>query len=70
MAGTTGLRQRALAHLDVTLVGFDLVLSAAFLLISSIDGSIYFKGVGVGLLIAGATGTVATAVKRSRAIGS
>jgi len=61
-------RKRILSKLDVTLVLFDLVLCAAFLLLSAVipynpsfnlSQNPYLRGVGVGLAIAGVTGLVA-----------
>jgi hypothetical protein len=52
-----------LAHLDVTLVIFDLLLSAIFIALGYLTGDPYIRGVGVGLIIAGVTGGVAYLVK-------
>ena len=48
-----------LKRLDTVLIVFDLVLSGIFLSLSYLAGSLYFKGVGVGLLIAGVTSAIA-----------
>ncbi|HTP54554.1 MAG TPA: hypothetical protein VML94_06315 [Thermoplasmata archaeon] len=45
--------------MDTVLVLFALVLSAIFLSLSYLTGSLYLKGVGVGLLIAGVTSAIA-----------
>jgi len=50
--------------LDVILTLFDLVLSAVFLSIGYFTGNPYFRGVGVGLLIAGVTSAVAVLYRR------
>lgn len=52
-------RKRVLGRLDATLIIFDLVLSVIFLSLSYLLGSLYFRGVGIGLVIAGVTGAVA-----------
>jgi len=41
------------------LIALELVLSAIFLIISLITGNPYFKGVGIGLVIAWATSSIA-----------
>jgi len=56
-----------LKRLDATLMAFDLVLCAAFLSLAYVDGSLYFKGVGVGLLIAGVTSAVAVLYRSKKA---
>lgn len=57
-------RRELLRRLDVTLILFELVLSAIFLFISVLDNSVYFRGVGVGLTIAWVTSAVAVLVRR------
>jgi hypothetical protein len=57
--GTPAWRRWVLARLDPTLVLFDLVLTAIFISVSYATGNIYFRGVGVGLLIAGVTSGIA-----------
>lgn len=52
-------REGILARLDVTLVLFDLALSVIFIVLGYLTGSLYIRGVGIGLLIAGVTGGVA-----------
>ena len=56
-------RSGILARLDVTLVLFDLLLSAIFLALGYLTGNPYIRGVGVGLLIAGVTAGVAYLAK-------
>ena len=50
---------RLRGRLDTTLILFELVLSVIFLLVSYLTGNSYFKGVGVGLIIAWATSALA-----------
>jgi hypothetical protein len=50
--------------LDVTLIVFDLVLSVIFLALSFMTGSLYLRGVGIGLVIAWVTGAVAVLFRR------
>jgi hypothetical protein len=52
-------RKKVLARLDTTLILFELVLSVVFISLSYISGSIYLRGVGVGLVIAWVTSSVA-----------
>jgi hypothetical protein len=47
-----------LERLDTVLILFELVLSVIFLLVSYLTGNIYFKGVGVGLVIAWVTSAI------------
>jgi hypothetical protein len=56
-------RRGILVRLDVTLVLFDLLLSAIFIVLGYLTGNPYLRGVGVGLAIAGVTGGVAYIVK-------
>jgi hypothetical protein len=48
-----------LGRLDLTLIVFELVLSIIFISLSYIAGSIYLRGVGVGLIIAWVTSALA-----------
>jgi hypothetical protein len=57
-------RLRLLGRLELVLVVFELVLSVIFLSLSFLSGSIYLKGVGVGLVIAWVTSGIAYVVKR------
>lgn len=50
----------------IKLVALEFVLSLVFLLISFFSGNIYFKGVGVGLLIAWVTGAIAYFIVKKR----
>jgi hypothetical protein len=53
--------------IHIKLVVLELILSVIFLSISYISGNLYFRGVGVGLLIAWVTGAVAYFVVKRRA---
>ena len=48
------------------LIGLELVLSLFFISLGYISGSAYFRGVGIGLLIAWVTGAIAYFVVRKR----
>ena len=48
------------------LVGLELVLSVIFISLGYISGNEYFRGLGVGLLIAWVTGAIAYFVVRKR----
>lgn len=51
-------------HLIEALIILELVLSAIFLVISYLTGNIYFKGVGIGLVIAWVTSAIAYLYKK------
>jgi hypothetical protein len=51
-------------HLLTALIALELVLSAIFLLVSYLTGNMYFKGVGVGLVIAWVTSAIAYYIKK------
>ena len=51
-------------HLLTALIALELVLSAIFLLVSYHTGNIYFKGVGIGLIIAWVTSAIAYLFKK------
>ena len=51
-------------HLDTTLILFELVLSVIFLLVSYLTSNIYFRGVGIGLVIAWVTSAIAYLYKK------
>jgi hypothetical protein len=55
-------------HLDTALIMLELVLSVIFILVGYLTGNIYFRGVGVGLIIAWVTSAIAYLYKRK--IGS
>lgn len=58
-------RLRLLKQLDMVLILFEFVLSVIFLLISYILRNVYFKGVGIGLLIAWVTSAIAYLFKKN-----
>ena len=66
--GMEDWRKGVLARLDVVLVSFDLLLSAIFIAYGYLSSSLYIRGVGVGLLIAGVTAGIAY-LYRSRTAG-
>ena len=53
-------------HLDTALILLEFVLSAIFIPLGYITGNIYFRGVGVGLIIAWVTSAIAYLYKRKR----
>ncbi len=57
-------RKSILKRLDVTLIIFELVLSVIFISLSYLTGNIYFKGVGVGLIISWVTSAIAYLYKK------
>jgi hypothetical protein len=59
-----------LGRLDVTLVLFELVLSALFLLVAYLTGNAYFRGVGVGLIIAWVTSALAIYILKKKTVKS
>lgn len=60
------IRDKALMNLEVTLIIFELILSAVFILVGYLTGNIYFRGVGVGLVIAWVTSAIAYFYKLSK----
>ena len=57
-------RLRLLGQLDRVLILFELVLSVIFILVGYFTGNIYFRGVGVGLMIAWVTSAIAYFFKK------
>lgn len=53
-----------LRRLDTVLIVFELVLSVIFISVSYLTGNLYFKGVGIGLVIAWVTSAIAYLFKR------
>lgn len=51
-------------HLLTALIALELVLSVIFLLTAYLNGNIYFKGVGIGLVIAWVTSGIAYLFKK------
>jgi hypothetical protein len=70
MAEIPEWRLQVLRRLDVTLVLFDLVLTVIFLSVGYITGNPYFRGVGVGLLIAGVTSGIAYLYRKRAGVSS
>ncbi len=52
-------------YLLAALILLELVLSAIFLLLSYITRSLYFKGVGIGLVIAWVTSAIAYLIRKN-----
>jgi len=52
-------RKSILGRLDTTLILFELVLSVIFISVGYLTSNIYFRGVGVGLIIAWVTSAIA-----------
>jgi len=52
-------RRGILARLDLTLILFEVILSGIFFSLSYLTGSVYVRGVGVGLVIAWVTSAIA-----------
>lgn len=50
--------------MDVVLILFEFVLSVIFISVSYLTGNMYFKGVGVGLVIAWVTSAIAYVYRR------
>jgi hypothetical protein len=57
-----------LARLDLTLILFDLVLSVIFISVGYLTGNVYFRGVGVGLIIAWVTSGIVYLYKKRNPI--
>jgi hypothetical protein len=57
-------RKKVLGRLDTTLILFELVLSVIFILVGYLTGNIYFRGVGVGLIISWVTSAIAYLYKK------
>lgn len=55
-----------LGRLDTTLILFELVLSVIFISLSYLTGNIYFKGVGVGLIISWVTSALAYLYRKKK----
>jgi hypothetical protein len=57
-------RKGILGRLDMTLISFELVLSVIFISLSYLTGSLYLRGIGVGLIIAWVTSAIAYLYKK------
>jgi hypothetical protein len=58
-------RKKVLGRLDTTLILFELVLSVIFIPVGYLTGNMYFRGVGVGLMIAWVTSAIAYLYKKN-----
>lgn len=68
MAEIPEWRRRVLVRLDVTLIAFQAVLSVVFLGIGLATANPYFRGVGVGLVIAWVTSLIAVVYRRQAGV--
>jgi hypothetical protein len=59
-------RKKVLGRLDTTLILFELVLSVIFILVAYLTSNIYFKGVGVGLIISWVTSALAYLYRKKK----
>ena len=59
-------RKSILERLDATLILFELVLSALFILAGHLISSPYLKGIGVGLIIAWVTSALAYLYRKKK----
>ena len=59
-------KKSILRRLDRTLILFELVLSVIFILLSYLTSNIYFKGVGVGLIISWVTSALAYLYRKKK----
>jgi hypothetical protein len=59
-------RRSILEHLATTLIVFELVLSVIFNLASRLIGSMYLKGISVGLIISWVTSAIAYFYKKKK----
>ena len=55
-----------MGRLDTTLILFELILSVIFISVGYLAGSAYFRGVGVGLVIAWVTSALALFIKKEK----
>ncbi len=58
-------RKKVLERLDTALILLEFVLSAIFIFVGYSIGNIYFRGVGVGLIIAWVTSAIAHLYKKN-----
>ena len=66
--GKKSILEQAREQLDVTLILFELVLSVIFILVGHLMGSIYLRGIGVGLIISWVTSAIAYFVTRKKKV--
>jgi hypothetical protein len=60
--------EQAREHSVLTLALFELVLSVIFILVGYLIGSMYFRGVGVGLTISWVTSALAYFITRKKKV--
>ena len=61
-----GFRDRVLRQLDKALILFELILSVIFILVGHLTNSMYFRGVGIGLIIAWVTSALAYLYRKKK----
>jgi hypothetical protein len=66
--GEKSILEQAREHLVLTLALFELVLSVIFILVGYLIGSMYFRGVGVGLIISWVTSAIAYFITRKKKV--
>ncbi|MGA2157652.1 MAG: hypothetical protein ABSG90_00395 [Dehalococcoidia bacterium] len=66
--GKKSILEQARERSDVTLILFELVLSVIFILVGHLIGSIYLRGIGVGLIISWVTSAIAYFVTRKKKV--
>ena len=64
--GKKSILEQARERLDITLILFELVLSVIFILMGHLTGSIYLRGIGVGLIISWVTSALAYFITRMK----
>ena len=64
--GKKSILEQARERLDITLILFELVLSGIFILVGHLTGSIYLRGIGVGLIISWVTSALAYFITRMK----
>ena len=64
--GKKSILEQARERLDMTLILFELVLSVIFILVGHLIGSIYLRGIGVGLIISWVTSALAYFITRKK----
>ena len=66
--GEKSILEQARERVDVTLILFELVLSVIFILVGHLIGSIYLRGIGVGLIISWVTSAIAYFITRKKKV--
>jgi hypothetical protein len=67
---TMDVKKIQMGQLLPILVVFELVLSVVFILVGYLTGNIYFRGVGIGLVISWVTSAIAYFVVKKRTTNS